>query len=136
VAVTPAGQRPNPCFRFSDDVERRNYNVSATGVVGRFCVAFEVLPLLKDLDGLIVDCSSEMIIGRIVADFHAAIGDFVLEFRITGQRGGELGDRPMPIRFRPVGEPIPDHKMLHGLLPVQHTDDSRCCLLEARLDVR
>jgi hypothetical protein len=46
--------------RFCDDVEWRNYNVSAARVVGGLCVTLEILPLLKDLDGEIIDRSSEI----------------------------------------------------------------------------
>ena len=58
---------------FRDNLKRRNHDVSAGNVFCRFRVAFEILALLKDLDDPIIGCRSEMVVGLVVPDFHAAI---------------------------------------------------------------
>jgi hypothetical protein len=63
---------------FCDDLKRRHHNVSAGNVLCRFGVAFEIFPLLKDFDGLIIGGRREMIVVRLVPHFHATIRDFSL----------------------------------------------------------
>ena len=54
-----------------------------------------------------------MIIVRIVAVFHAAVGDLAFQFGVVVERGNEPADFPMPVLRGAVGELIFDHEVFH-----------------------
>src|SRR5580700_2317818 len=59
-----------------------------------------------------------MIVGGIVADFHAAIGDLPLQFGIAVQGCDEPSNLLMPLLRVSIGQPISDQKLFHALLQV------------------
>jgi hypothetical protein len=64
--------------------------VTGCDLAGLLRVGFEEGPRLQRLHRGIVGCACEMKVGRIVAGFHAAIGDPTLQLRVSIDRGNEM----------------------------------------------
>src|SRR6266478_4721286 len=103
--------------RLGDQFNRRDHDLAAGDLPGLFRIVLEEIALLERLDGLLVGGRGEMIIARIVAVLHAAVGDLALHLGVVVERGNEPADFPMPVLRGAVGKLIFDHEMLHRWLP-------------------
>ena len=69
-----------------------------------FEMTVAIVSQLNELDGLIIGGRREMIVGRVVAHFHAAIRYFPFQISVAVQGRNESGDGLAPFRLSSVRE--------------------------------